>query len=79
MGRSGDGKRSILFGWPKNSMARKCLDLPQVNLTRGFYVITRLRGNLTRPWFLLYRVACVAGAIKKGRGGGESHSRSQTP
>lgn len=35
--------------------------------------------GVTRPWFLLYRVACVAGAIKKGRGGGESHSRTQTP
>lgn len=39
--------------------------------------------GVTRPWFLLYRVAdrvaCVAPAIKKGRGGRESHSRTQTP
>ena len=34
--------------------------------------------GVTRPRILLYRVACVAGA-KKGRGGGESHSRTQTP
>ena len=39
--------------------------------------------GVTRPRLLLYRVAdrvaCVSGAIKKGRGEGESHSRTQTP